>query len=266
MFQQNPTVLVAGFVGKRFLLLTKDLYVFDVSKDYLDEMKNLLELTEPKALEEKYPNLFQLIQKQNQSKMNGVLLSDNESDWLSLILNDTLVNFDLKNKIIINKTLNFNVNNKAFISASTMAGFYVAKLNYDNSTEMGKFGFYYNQTLITSIRYSNRIALIGEFKKICKFIKNNFNNAFFVENNFINENLLQQNCVQAFNFIIKTGFITKNKIYLFDNVNVYIMNKAMFQNNRPFTFIRKRMDHFFICSSQVNSFGKISNLNFNFIL
>lgn len=259
MFRKNPTVLAAGFVGKRFILLTKNLYIFDVSKDYLDEIKNLLELTEPRTLQEKYSNLFQQIRKQNQKILNAVLLSDNESDWLVLIFNKTIINFDLKNQIIINKKTDLNMTSKALISSSTIACFYIVKLNNDNSTDIGQIGLYFNQTLITSIRYSNRIGLIDGYKKICQFINPKLNNIFYNNNNeLIDENLFQPNCVRAFNFTIKNGFLTKNKIYLFDNVHVYIINRGTFQNNQPFTFVRKKINNFFICSSQVNSFGKFN--------
>lgn len=232
-------LLTVGKTPERLLLITKDLFVYDVAADSMDSALDKLYLrSKPMPLEEKYPTFYshQLFKQAKDVIFNAWVISDMEGDWICITVRVSTgrdgVNYNIKLNEVVLGWKYFENPEEVLLSTQQPCKFYSVRHN-DGGLKIQIYGCFGN-----SIRKKNAIGpLQHEFFKIC----------FDQSKTKI---MIDRSCGSGtpVQWPVLNGFVSGEKFYLFSDRSIYVFPESAYnQRGQPVEFKQRSYDSFFNC-------------------
>ncbi|KAH9424578.1 hypothetical protein DERP_004763 [Dermatophagoides pteronyssinus] len=221
-------LLTVGKTPERLLLITKDLFVYDVAADSMDSALDKLYLrSKPMPLEKKYPTFYSHPQfKQAKDVIfNAWVISDVEGDWICITVRASTgrdgVNYNIKLDEVALGWKYFENPEEVLLSTQQPCKFYSVRHN-DGGLKIQIYGCSGN-----SIRKKNAIGPLEHvFFKIC----------FDQSKTKI---MIDRSCGSGtpVQWPVLNGFVSGEKFYLFSDRSIYVFPESAYnQRGQPVEF------------------------------
>nr|XP_027204568.1 uncharacterized protein LOC113798256 [Dermatophagoides pteronyssinus] len=238
----QPNLLAIGKKSKRILLITNDLFVYDVPIDSMDLIDDKLYLpTKPTPVQNKYPILFKnqvfLRILTSSSNPNALIINDGKNDWIffNKPQAETMlkVHYNIDTSEVFFGSDHYIEENKVIVSSNKPRHYYslIRENNnlYMNIDRYDEDGDFKNMSIIPSegdkylicLRTNTTIRMEKEVK--CR-------SGIPVQ------------------WPILKGFVTNNKFYLFGHSCIYIFDEDAYNNQgKEYPLQKISYDSYFIC-------------------
>ncbi|XP_075677228.1 uncharacterized protein LOC113798256 [Dermatophagoides pteronyssinus] len=215
-------ILAIGTTSKRFLLITKDSFVYDAPIHSLDRAHDQLYLrTKPTLIKDKYPILFKnpvLTNIRARNKIsNAFLVNDGKNDWIFFNKRQgktmLKVHYNIDTSEMFTESVQSNDKNEVIVSSNKPRHYYsIVNVNNNLYINIGQYDSdFKNMSIIPSE---------GDKYLICL----RTNTTIWMEKGI--------KCRSAIpvQWPILKGFVTNNKFYLFGHSCIYIFDEDAYNN------------------------------------
>lgn len=234
-------------LSDRLLLITKDLYVFELSPDALNDADSDSTIyigSMPQSLQDKWPSLYNDPSFQElytgQLIYNSFTVMSSDGDYLffttkQMITSKAGVTFDMKKNIVLKGLTYKDADDQVLISASERLSFFALNKEGDQ-LNMAQYRFMdpFSKAVSHVTEYINRVT---PWRRMC------------VSDSEDNIYLSESNCTTPLTWPVLKGFVNGNKFYIFGPQNIYIFSVELVKSpGTRVTVTKKPYDGFFICS------------------
>lgn len=214
---------------QQLILITNNFQVYDVHIDVLNNLSNDLNLyNDPINIKDKYPLLFSngLFQSFGHITSNAFLMND--SLWMptsfAYMEKPFIIKYNLKTQNITKLSLRIDLSEYIFISITT-GNPYLLRNSINGNVYLSRIDF-----LTGNIKFETQLCYSGNGKNL----------------------MLSTSCSIPFKLPVLKSFIARNKLYLLNPINVYIVSiKLLNKLNQPFQYHQKVLNNFILCDDNL---------------
>nr|XP_027200864.1 uncharacterized protein LOC113794908 [Dermatophagoides pteronyssinus] len=256
-------ILTVGKTAKRLILITNDLYVYDIPIDSLHSAIDKLYLhTKPIPMKQKYPALYhdEKFKDIKNEIFTAFIMTDPDSDWICLVTSMSAhqngVNYDIDNSQVMQGGHYTGHDDIVLISTSESCQYY--SLRSDNSLLINRWQCIESRRL----RHTVHISPKSDDSAICH---DQTKTKITVER--IGRHGIKCRSGIPVQWPILKGFVTDNKFYLFGHSYIYIFDEAVYNNQGEEYPVQKiSFDSFFNCAGIIPPSNVISKSYFYWIM